>query len=129
MQCQAIKSGGERCKKLATDSSGLCSAHSPHRAAARSEAARKGGRAGGNGRPGLPDRELQELRQQLQSIADGVLVGVHDPRRGAVAVQALQAKGRILELARKWKEVEEFEDRLREVEETVQRRGPRGRAR
>jgi len=53
------------------------------------------------------------LKRQLQEIADGVLDGAILHGQAAVAVQALNAKARVLELERRWKElggVEKLQD-------------------
>ena len=49
-------------------------------------------------------------------MADGVLDGNVEPKRGAVAVQALSALIRAIEQERKIREIEELEERLSDLE-------------
>ncbi len=49
-------------------------------------------------------------------MVDGVLSGTVEPKRGAVAVQALSALTRAIEQERKIKELEELEERLNNLE-------------
>ncbi len=53
---------------------------------------------------------------QLRVVVDGVLSGTVEPKRGAVAVQALSALTRAIEQERKIKELEELEERLNNLE-------------
>jgi hypothetical protein len=90
---------------------------------ARRAAASKGGRIGGNGRSGNParaGREISALKRQLQAIVDGVLDGVVLQGQAAVAVQALNAKARVLELERRWKEIGEVEEKLQDLERRLE---------
>lgn len=97
-----------------------------HPREARAAAASKGGRTGGNGRSGAPSpagREIGALKRQLQKIADGVLDGVVLHGQAAVAVQALNAKARVLELERRWRELGEVEEKLLELERRLKNPG------
>ena len=121
--CTFIKEDGERCKARAQDGYACCYNHREDTKEARRVAASKGGRAGGNGRSGAParaDREIGALKRQLQKIADGVLDGAVLHGQAAVAVQALNAKARVLELERRWKELGEVEEKLIELERRLE---------
>jgi len=114
--CTAITGSGTRCRGVAIDSSGLCHAHHPDRAAARSRAARKGGKRGGRGRPVA---ELAALRCENADIRRRLLEGGEGglaPNVAAVAIQSLNTDIRAVVAALKAREVEEFEARLEELE-------------
>jgi hypothetical protein len=85
-QCGRIKSNGSRCKGVATGSNGLCYAHDPANEQARLRHARRGGRAGGRGRPSV---ELQRIGRRFEDLSEEVLSGELDARVGAVAGQLL----------------------------------------
>lgn len=80
-QCTAITHGGERCKGLSTDGSGLCYSHEPANAKARRRSARKGGKRGGRGRP---QADLAALKERLIALGEDVLEGRVDRRVAAV---------------------------------------------
>lgn len=84
-------------------------ARDPANADRRSRSASKAARS-------KPNRELAALKGQLRAVADGVLSGAVEPKRGAVAVQALSALIRAIEQERKIKELEEIEERLGDLE-------------
>jgi hypothetical protein len=63
------------------------------------------------------------LKRQLQRIADGVLDGAILHGQAAVAVQALNAKARVLELERRWKEIGEVEEKLLDLERRLKALG------
>jgi hypothetical protein len=116
--CRGTKPDGAPCTLAARDSSGLCWAHSPEHAKKRQLIARKGGkaRAGGGG-----TAEVAAVSQQLQTMADGVAAGKLD-RADAVAIgQLLNARLRALELLRRWKETDQLEARLEQLERETPR--------
>jgi hypothetical protein len=117
-QCTAIKRGGERCKGVAIDASGLCYSHDPNRADARKRAARKGGQRGGRGRPAT---ELFVLKSRLEGLAEDVLAGHIDRSDAAVAGQLLNYAIRAVSVGLKAREQEELEARLAEIEEALER--------
>ena len=105
-RCAFVKADDGRCRARAQEGYARCYNHRQDTREARAAAASKGGRAGGNGRSGDPrlaGREMGALKRQLQRIADGVLDGAILHGQAAVAVQALNAKARVLELERRWK--------------------------
>lgn len=121
MQCSFIKGDGGRCKRFATDSSGLCSAHSPHRAEARSRAASKAGKRGGNGRPGLP--ELRAVRREVREVIEAIESRTLDESRGRAIFQGYRVLLQAVELERK---VQEQDDLLVRLEAIEQRQAGRG---
>jgi hypothetical protein len=118
VKCGAITRSGERCRGVAIGASGLCYSHDPNHADARKRAARKGGQRGGRGRPAT---ELASLKARLESLAEDVLVGRIDRSDAAVAGQLLNYAIRAVSVGLKAREQEEFEARLAEIEEALER--------
>ena len=116
-RCNAITGSGTRCKGVAIDSSGLCHAHHPDRAAHRKRAASKGGKRGGRGRPVA---ELAALRNENASLRDRLLDGELAPNVAAVAVQSLNTDARLVVAALKAREQEELAERLEELERLLE---------
>jgi hypothetical protein len=71
-------------------------------------------------RGGTPGAEVEDLKRQLQALADRVIGETVPSKNAAVAVQCLNVKLRALELQRRWHETEELEGRIEALE---QRRG------
>ena len=107
--CSAIKWDGTRCTQSVGSGEHYCHHHDPARASERSRAASKAGKS-------KPSRELQSLKDQLQDLTDRTLDGGLEPKRAAVAVQALNVKIRALDLEKRWKEVLELEERIERLE-------------
>ena len=122
-RCSAITHGGNRCKRIAIDSSEWCHSHHPDRAKARSRAARKGGQRGGRGRP---QADLHDLKARLITLGDEVLEGSVDRGKAAVAGQLWNTAITAIRTALKAKEVEEMEERLEALEQLLQRESGRG---
>jgi hypothetical protein len=118
-KCTAITRGGERCKGVAIDSSGLCYAHHPDHAAERSRAARKGGKRGGRGRP---TSELARLGARFEELADKVLSGEVERSVGAVAGQLLNGTRACVRDALAAREQEELVERLEVLEQALESR-------
>ncbi len=112
-QCTAITRGGERCRGVAIDASGLCYSHDPNRADARQRAARKGGQRGGRGRPVV---ELASIKKKLEDLADDVLAGSVDRSDAAVISQIYNVVLRAISTSLKAREQEELEARIEELE-------------
>lgn len=108
-RCAANKPNGEPCERIVSASQTYCFAHDPANAERRSRSASKAARS-------KPNRELAALKDRLRTVADGVLGGAVEPKRGAVAVQALSALTRAIEQERKIREIEELEERLSDLE-------------
>lgn len=125
MRCNAITSGGNRCKLESTRGS-YCWSHAPETADERRRRARHGGKAGGNGRAGGP--EIKDLKKRISEMIDAVLEGSQDRGRAAVAIQGLNALRGTPELERKVKETDGLEARIEELERAGEGRGGGGRA-
>ena len=117
--CTAITGSGTRCKGIAIDSSGLCHAHHPDRAEARSRAAKRGGKRGGRGRP---SSELARLQARFEELAEKVLTGEVKRAEGAVAGQLLNFARACVATRLKAVEQEEIIARLEALEEDLQAR-------
>ena len=124
-RCTAITRGGERCKGVAIDSSGLCYAHSPNHANARKRAARKGGQRGGRGRP---QADLNALKDRLISLGEDVLEGRVDRQDAATAGHLWNVAIGAIRTTLKAKEVEELEDKIERLEEAIEEKDVRGRS-
>ena len=114
-QCRAIKADGSRCMTSVKPGVEWCYNHDPARAEDRRRNASRAGRS-------RPNHEIASLKSQLQGVADGVLDGSTDPKRGAVAVQALSAMIRAIEQQRRIREQEEILERLDQLEEQERQR-------
>jgi hypothetical protein len=108
-RCTGKKGDGTPCQRIVSASQTLCFAHDPTNAERRSRSASKAARS-------KPNRELVALKGQLRAVADGVLSGAVEPKRGAVAVQALSALTRAIEQERRIRDQVELEERLDELE-------------
>ena len=104
---------------MAINGSGLCYAHHPEYEEQRRRRASRGGKRGGRGRPQV---EIAEIQGQLADLFASVLHGVIDPRTGAVLAQIANARARIIETGLKAKEQAELEQRLAEVEASLESR-------
>ena len=113
--CAGSRRDGGPCTASVEPPQRFCWWHDPKHADERQRNASRAGRS-------RPSREVAALKRQLQEIADGTLAGDTDPRAGAVAVQALNALARVLELERHWKSSDELELRIRDLENARTRR-------
>ena len=121
-RCSFVRVDGARCERTVSDGSVYCYSHDSSRAEERSRSAKKAGKTGGRGRSKPVERELVDLKRQLQAIADGVLGGAVLQGQATAAVQALNCLARILELQRRWRELGEVEERLDALEQRLERR-------
>lgn len=118
-RCRAVKPSGEQCKGSATGQHGYCWAHAPENAERRSRQASRAARA-------KPNRELKDLKGELQTLTAQVLAGEIETSKVAVANQLINTRLRAVELERKVKETEELEARLAALEEAAgEKRGGR----
>ena len=118
-RCDAIAGSGGRCRGVAIDSSGLCHAHHPDRAEARSRAASKGGRRGGHGRAGSGTKELSEIKGEIRDAIRDVRAERVERGIGAVVFQGYNTLIRALDAERRQHEQEVLEARLDEIEERL----------
>jgi hypothetical protein len=109
-KCPAITRNGQPCRGLVGVGNDYCPAHDPARQEARSKAASKAGKS----RPG---RELLDIKDLCQDLADRVLSGELETGRAAVANQLINTRLRALEVERKIREQEELEERITRLEQ------------
>src|SRR5215211_458142 len=120
--CAFIKGNSERCQARAMEGSEWCYNHDPAYQEQRRRNASRGGKSGGRG---ISNKELWDLKNQLQDLANCVLDGRVDRADAAVCGQLMNVKLRALELERRWREVEELETRLEAVESVLKDRKKR----
>src|SRR5215217_1626774 len=114
-RCAGRKPNGEPCERIVRASERYCYAHDPSRAAERKRNASRAGKSKAN----REATDVERTRDQLQSIADLVLGKDVAPAYAAVAVQALNGKLRALEILRKWRETDDLEQRISQLEERI----------
>ncbi len=122
-KCTAITRGGGRCRGVAIDGSGLCYSHHPDHEQDRLRAARKGGKAGGRGRPST---ELHRLKERFEELADKVLAGEVERADGAVAGQLLSGARACVRDGLAAKEQEEVLVRMERIEDALEERNRGG---
>jgi hypothetical protein len=112
--CTATKRNGEPCTLPATGASDLCWAHDP----ANAERRRRGQSRGGKNKP---SRELANIKDRLQALAEDVLTGEVDKGAAAVAGQLLNTVIRAVSVELKAREQLELIERLEALEEALER--------
>ncbi len=112
-KCTSITRGGARCRGVAIEGSDYCYAHHPSHEQDRRQAARKGGKRGGRGRP---SSELARLQRRFEELAEGVLSGEVDRAAGAVAGQLLNGARACVRDGMSAREQEELVERMEELE-------------
>jgi len=95
-----------------------CWWHDPAYAEERKQAASRGGRRAGRGRPQV---ELQDIKRRLSDLADAVLEGSVDKGVGAVVSQILGTYVRTVSVELAAREQEELVARLEAIEEALAR--------
>ena len=108
-RCSASKPDGSPCERIVGATQDFCFSHDPSHSEERKRNASKAGKSKSN-------RELRDVRRQLQDITDRVLTGGLDTKRATAATQALQAKIRAVEVERRLEELYEVEEALAELE-------------
>ncbi len=121
MRCNGIKSGGDRCKLEATHGS-YCWSHAPDTADERRQRARRGGKAGGRGRPGA---DLADLKRDVRRVIDGVLAGTVLQGPGAVALQGFNVLLRAAKVELDVREQTELIERIEALERGQDQKGDR----
>jgi hypothetical protein len=114
-RCTATKPDGSPCERIVGASQIHCYAHDPAYAAKRRRDAAKAGRS-------TPNGELKEVKGLLKRLTQQVLSGELQTSSGAVANQLINTRLRAIELERKWKEIQELEERLEAVEGVLKAR-------
>ena len=114
-QCAGIKRDGGRCTVVVGPSQTHCYQHDPARSHERKRNASRGGRSKGNQRLAKLDMQLEDLA--ADALADKVERGV-----AVVVNQIINTRARLIELERRWKEVDELEGRLEALEDVLKTR-------
>ncbi len=112
--CTANKRDGSPCTLPSYGSSSLCWAHSPETAERRRRGQSRGGRS-------KPTKELISVKQRLSELADDVLEGNVDRADAAVTSQVLNVYLRAVSLELKVREQQEFEERIEQIEQAIER--------
>lgn len=113
--CLGSKRDGSPCTVSVEPPLTHCWWHDPANANKRRRAASKGGKA-------KPNRELASIKARLSDLAEDVLEGKVERGTAAVASQVLNVYLRAIGMELKVKEVTELEERLEELEATLERR-------
>jgi LPS O-antigen subunit length determinant protein (WzzB/FepE family) len=112
--CTANKRDGSPCTLPSYESSSLCWAHDPANAERRRRGQSRGGRS-------KPTKELISVKQRLSELADDVLEGNVDRADAAVTSQVLNVYLRAVSLELKVREQQEFEERIEQIEQAIER--------
>ncbi len=123
-RCPGTKRDNSQCTVTVEPPQIYCWWHDPANAQVRKQAAAKGGRCGGRGRP---QQELSDIKARLSDLADDVLVGRVDRGNAAVAGQLLNTVIRAVGIELKVREQMELEARLEELETALERQKDNGR--
>jgi hypothetical protein len=113
-RCTATKHDGTPCQSIVKGSQQVCHAHDPARAEQRRRAASIAGKSRG------PSGELAEVKGHIKSLVTDLLEAKVDKGVASVAFQGFGVLCRYLELEYKIKEQEELEQRLEELESTLE---------
>ena len=120
-RCPGIKRDGSRCTVTVDPPQTYCWWHDPDNAEARKQAAARGGKRAGRGRP---QAELAEVKGILRGLAAGVLKGTTDRQDAAVVGQLLNTVIRAVSVEMKVREQDEIIERI----EALERRARLGQA-
>jgi hypothetical protein len=116
-RCLGTKRDNSPCTVTVEPPQSYCWWHDPANAHKRKQAAARGGKRAGRGRP---QAELANIKGRLSDLADDVLEEKVDKGVAAVASQVLNVYLRAVSVELKVKEVGELEDRLGALEETLE---------
>lgn len=114
MRCTAITKGGSRCRLDATHGS-YCYQHAPETVEERRRNASRGGKTGGNGRPG--SGEVTEAKGFVRGLVNKLIKGEVERDIAVAAFMGLNVLARYIELERRIREQDEIEERLAALEE------------
>jgi predicted RNA-binding Zn ribbon-like protein len=123
-RCLGTKRDNTPCTVTVEPSQTYCWWHEPANAETRKQAASKGGRRAGRGRP---QAELGDIKRRLLELADDVLEGRQDRSVAAVASQVLTVYLRVVSVALKVKEQLELLERVKELERRLSVNQQKGR--
>jgi hypothetical protein len=114
-RCLGTKRDNSPCTVSVEPPQTFCWWHDPANAGARKQAAARGGKRAGRGRP---IAELASLREENADIRRRLLEGELLPNVAAVAVQSINTDIRAVGAAMKAREQEEILERLQALEQT-----------
>jgi hypothetical protein len=114
-RCLGTKRDNSPCTVSVEPPQTFCWWHDPANAGARKQAAARGGKRAGRGRP---IAELASLRDENADIRRRLLEGELLPNVAAVAVQSINTDIRAVGAAMKAREQEEILERLQALEQT-----------
>lgn len=118
-KCAAITLGGKPCKGLVRPGNEYCPAHDPARQEARRRAASKAGKS-------KPGRELTEAKRDILDVIKAVREESIERPVGAVVFQGYNTLLKALDVERRWRETDELEARLEELEAALDRKNREG---
>ena len=116
-RCLGTKRDNSPCTVSVEPPQTFCWWHDPANADARKQAAARGGKRGGRGRP---QAELSDIKRRLSDLADDVLEGRQDKAVAAVGAQVLNVLLRAISVETKLKEQLELIGRLENLEEGLE---------
>jgi hypothetical protein len=116
-RCLGTKRDNSPCTVSVEPPKTFCWWHDPTNAAVRKQAAARGGKRAGRGRPQV---ELANIKQRLSDLADDVLAGEVDKGVAAVASQVLNVYLRAVSVELKAREQLELVERLTTLEEDLE---------
>ena len=122
--CAVIKASGEACKAIPMKGEAWCWVHHPEHTEKRKRLGSKGGKRAGRGRP---QAELAHIKARLSTLAEQVLAEEVDKGVAAVASQVINVYLRAIGMELKVKEVTELEQRLEELEASLECQNRNGR--
>ena len=112
-RCPGTKRDGSGCTVSVEPPQTYCWWHDPTNAAVRKQAASRGGKRAGRGRP---QAEITSIKEQLQDLADRILGGDLDRADGAVVSQILNVKLRAISTELAVREQLELIERMEALE-------------
>jgi hypothetical protein len=121
-RCLGTKRDNSPCTVSVEPPQTYCWWHDPANADARKQAAARGGKRAGRGRP---QAELRDIKQRLSDLADDVLEEKVDKGVGAVVSQILNVYLRAVSVELKVREQTELIERLEALEAQAQNKGGR----
>jgi predicted RNA-binding Zn ribbon-like protein len=116
-RCLGTKRDNSPCTVSVEPPQTYCWWHDPANADARKQAAARGGKRAGRGRP---QAELSDIKRRLSDLADDVLEGRQDRAVAAVGAQVLNVYLRAVSVEMKLKEQLELVGRLESLEEGLE---------
>ncbi len=110
--CTAIKANGQGCRARARPGREWCFNHDPRTAEERKANAA----AGGKSRSRRQTHEVSRIKRRIGDATDAVLRGDLNSATAAVAFQGFNVLLRVLEVERRIREDDDFEERIAELE-------------